>query len=32
MFDRFAACVRSRPCDRAICKGRYKRRVSSPSW
>jgi V8-like Glu-specific endopeptidase len=26
-FDRFAACVRSRPCDHAICEGRYKRRV-----
>ena len=26
-FDRFAACVRSRPCDHAICESRYKRRV-----
>ncbi len=27
MFDRFAACIKSRPCDRAICKSRYGNRV-----
>ncbi len=31
MFDRFAACIKSRPCDRAICKSRYGNRVSA-SW
>jgi hypothetical protein len=29
MFDRFAACTKSRPCDRDICRGRYVRRVST---
>jgi hypothetical protein len=29
MFDRFAACVRARPCDIDICKGRYTKRVSA---
>jgi hypothetical protein len=29
MFDRFAACIKSRPCDRAICKSRYGNRVSA---
>jgi hypothetical protein len=29
MFDRFAACIKSRPCDRDICKSRYVNRVSS---
>jgi hypothetical protein len=29
MFDRFAACVKARPCDRDLCKGRYERRVTS---
>lgn len=29
LFDRFAACVKSRPCDRNLCKGRYERRVAS---
>ncbi|MCK9912994.1 hypothetical protein MXD81_27830, partial [Microbacteriaceae bacterium K1510] len=28
MFDRFAACIKSRPCDRDICKSRYANRVS----
>jgi hypothetical protein len=29
MFDRFAACVRARPCDKDLCKSRYQRRVAS---
>ena len=29
MFDRFAACVKSRPCDRNICKSRYTNRVAT---
>jgi hypothetical protein len=29
MFDRFAACVKARPCDRDLCKARYQRRVAS---
>ena len=29
MFDRFAACIRARPCDRDLCKGRYTKRVAS---
>jgi hypothetical protein len=29
MFDRFAACVKARPCDRDLCKSRYQRRVAS---
>ncbi len=28
-FDRFAACVKVRPCDKNICKSRYANRVSS---
>jgi V8-like Glu-specific endopeptidase len=28
-FDRFAACIKARPCDRDICKGRYAKRVST---
>ena len=27
MFDRFAACIRARPCDRDLCKARYTNRV-----
>ncbi len=29
MFDRFAACVKARPCDRDLCKRRYNNRVAS---
>lgn len=29
MFDRFSACIKSRPCDRDVCKARYASRVSS---
>jgi hypothetical protein len=29
MFDRFAACIRARPCDRDQCKGRYIKRVAN---
>lgn len=29
VFDRFAACIKARPCDRNLCKGRYARRVSA---
>ncbi|MTD95175.1 trypsin-like serine protease [Hyphomicrobium sp. xq] len=29
VFDRFAACIKARPCDRNLCKGRYTRRVST---
>ena len=29
MFDRFAACVKSRPCDRNICRSRYTNRVAT---
>ncbi len=28
VFDRFAACIKLRPCDRNRCKGRYTKRVS----
>jgi hypothetical protein len=28
VFDRFAACIKARPCDRNLCKSRYTRRVS----
>jgi hypothetical protein len=28
VFDRFAACIKARPCDRNLCKGRYVKRVS----
>jgi trypsin-like peptidase len=28
-FDRFTACVNTRPCDAEICKARYARRVST---
>ena len=28
VFDRFAACIKARPCDRNLCKGRYTKRVS----
>ncbi len=28
VFDRFAACIKARPCDRSLCKGRYVKRVS----
>ncbi len=27
MFDRFAACIKARPCDRDLCKARYTNRV-----
>ncbi len=27
-FDRFTACIKARPCDRNLCKGRYARRVA----
>jgi hypothetical protein len=29
MFDRFAACLKARPCDRDVCKTRYLNRVST---
>ena len=28
VFDRFAACIKSRPCDRNRCKSRYTKRVA----
>ena len=33
MFDRFAACIKARPCDRDLCKARYTTasRARSPS-
>ena len=27
-FDRFAACIKTRPCDREICRARYRNRVT----
>jgi V8-like Glu-specific endopeptidase len=29
VFDRFAACIKARPCDHALCQSRYKKRVST---
>ncbi len=29
MFDRFAACIKARPCDRDLCKARYTNRVAT---
>ena len=29
VFDRFAACIKARPCDHALCQSRYKNRVST---
>jgi Trypsin-like peptidase domain len=28
MFDRFAACIKARPCDHEICRARYNNRVA----
>jgi hypothetical protein len=28
VFDRFAACIKARPCDIDICKSRYQKRVT----
>jgi hypothetical protein len=28
LFDRFATCIRARPCDSEVCKTRYLKRVS----
>jgi hypothetical protein len=28
VFDRFAACIKARPCDHALCHSRYKSRVA----